>query len=154
MGFGAGAGEDQCMIAFDPSGNMFYSADFYRQPCQLIFGPDTLTSDEQETFFMAKYTNVFAHDTTYAHKDTAICNTTTGLTLTAPPGYASYAWNDGETTAAINITSSGHYFVYCQNPISTAIRDRDRCRMTPCIPEVCCIPGRWRKRYRTGSAAY
>ena len=114
MGFGAGAGEDQCMIAFDPSGNMFYSADFYRQPCQLIFGPDTLTSDEQETFFMAKYTNVFAHDTTYAHKDTAICNTTTGLTLTAPPGYASYAWNDGETTAAINITSSGHYFVYCQ----------------------------------------
>ena len=113
MGFGAGAGEDQCMIAFDPSGNMFYSADFYKQPCQLVFGPDTLITDVQEAFFMAKYANVFLHDTTYATHDTVLCTGISGVALTAPAGYASYLWDNDSATGSRTITGPGTYYVYC-----------------------------------------
>jgi hypothetical protein len=37
------------------------------------------------------------------------------LTLTAPIGFNSYEWNTGETTASIQVTQSGNYFVSVTN---------------------------------------
>ena len=48
--------------------------------------------------------------TIVANGPTTFC-TGGSVVLTAPTGYASYLWSNGETTQSINVTTSGNYFV-------------------------------------------
>jgi len=65
----------------------------------------------------------------------SVCSINT-LSLTAPPGFNSYAWSNGEATQQITITSSGTYSVIvgnsngCNSPSSDAIN-------VTVIPEPC-----------------
>ncbi len=49
--------------------------------------------------------------TTFSH-DTSLCITSAPLRISAPPGFATYRWNTGATTASINVSASGVYWVY------------------------------------------
>jgi gliding motility-associated-like protein len=50
-------------------------------------------------------------DTTFIHTDTTVCASVPAVTLTAPAGYTTYQWNTGATTAAINVSAAGTYWV-------------------------------------------
>lgn len=66
------------------------------------------------------YLSVKTPDTTYTHKDTTVCATTAGVTLTSPAA-TSYLWSTGATTASITVTSSGNYRVYATSNCATLI---------------------------------
>jgi gliding motility-associated-like protein len=63
------------------------------------------------------------------------CSSST-LTLTAPAGFTSYEWSNGETTQQITVTTSGLYFVTvtnaegCASPVSASLT-------VTIIPEPC-----------------
>lgn len=49
-------------------------------------------------------------DTTITTIDTGVCNTTTTLRLSGPPGYT-YTWSTGGTSSFINVTTDGTYWL-------------------------------------------
>ncbi len=50
-------------------------------------------------------------DTFPVLRDTILCDAAFNLTLSLPPGYPSYQWSTGDTTAAITVTTPGEYYV-------------------------------------------
>jgi len=114
----ASGGDDQAMLACDPSGNLAVCGDFIDAPgfSQFTIGSDTFSENSPaytEYMFVAKYGNL--PDTTYSHTDTTLCIAPKGDILTAPPGYAAYSWNNGTPGASQIITGGGQYYVYCLN---------------------------------------
>jgi len=57
-------------------------------------------------------------DTLFSLSDSGGCAGTTGITLTAPAGYAVYAWTTGDSLASIIVTDTGSYIVYATTPAS------------------------------------
>ncbi len=112
-------GDDIGSIVCDPTGNVLLCEDFSVTISNPFFvvGPDSFTTSVlyqlgPEYMFVAKYGK--APDTTFAHKDTFACiDPVKGDTIVAPPGYASYYWDNGSAHATRNINGIGQYYVYC-----------------------------------------
>jgi|GEM_PF-369503 len=54
-------------------------------------------------------------DTTYHTRDTSMCSLLSAMTLTGPPGYTTYVWNDASAAATLTVTSAGVYWVKASN---------------------------------------
>jgi hypothetical protein len=92
-------------VACDASGNVFIAGDYWG--VNLPIGPDILTQDRlKENYFLGKYG---ASDTTFTRTDTAIC-AGRGI-ISAPAGYNTYLWDDGQTAQARMIDSAGTYLL-------------------------------------------
>ena len=109
-GLGAG-GDDQNGIACDASGNVFICSDYSGT---LTIGPDLLKgSILTEEFYIGKYVNTTTPPDSVIGLDTIKCIGSTGMTLTAPPGYTVYFWDDGSSLSSRFVTTAGKYYVYC-----------------------------------------
>ncbi len=78
-------------------------------------------------------------DATYAGiqlkiPDVQQCNTFTGATLNAGPGFSNYQWSTGATTQTINVTTPGAYWV-------TVTNDQG-CQRTDTVGAYVLIPGK------------
>ena len=60
-------------------------------------------------------------DTTITMHDTTLCLGMNSYSLSAPPGYTSYLWSNGETTQTININQAGIVCVYCMRACELGI---------------------------------
>ncbi len=106
-------GDDQNGLACDPSGNVFVCSDI---ESYIVAGPDSIRdAGIGEFLYVAKYRNSPSiPDTIYRHCDSSICSSgTDSITITAPPGYISYYWNDGATDSFHTFYTAGTYWVYC-----------------------------------------
>ncbi len=108
-GLSSGA-DDQVGIACDHNGNVFLCSDYF---VPFTVGPDIFTGGTSEYFYVSKYANTIAPpDTARTHHDTAYCSADS-LTLTAPPGYSTYYWDDGTGMSTRRVGATGTYIVIC-----------------------------------------
>ena len=80
------------------------------------------------------YISAAAPDTTLMHTDTTVCASVGTVTLTAPAGYTTHTWNTGATTATINVTTGGTYWV-TETGSCIALSDTFHVTFTP-VPAV------------------
>ena len=76
---------------------------------------------------------VFETPIVFLGNDTTICAYNTPLTLTATPGYASYSWNFGGTTASFDVTQTGSYLVQVSSAEGCVSTDEIFVTVDPCL---------------------
>ncbi len=126
-GLGSG-GDDQNGIACDGNGNVFLCSDYEGNPFSI--GPDVMPPVVfPESFYLAKF-GIAATDTVHRHQDTTICGVDSIL-LTPPSGYGSYIWNNGSSGPALNVGTSGTFWVLCQACGDTTLADTFHVTIAP-----------------------
>ncbi len=124
-------GDDQNGIACDRFGNVYMCSDYDSYPFKIA--NDTFPSpgfSTGELLFVAKYSTPFSIYKNTADTNISICLSSTA-TLTAPPGYRNYIWNNGDTGSIKTVSDTGVFWVTSFDSCTNAFADTFRIKASP-----------------------